>query len=239
MSNTTTALPVLSPRIPPLTVGKYTFHSRLLVGTGKYPDMVSMQFALKESGCDVVTVAVRRANLTDQGTGKSLLDYIGPEYQLLPNTAGCFTAEDALRTARLGRELGISDMIKLEVLADQQTLLPHPTQTLEATRILAAEGFTVLVYTSDDPVLALELESAGGLVAADRSPAAAGARDAGGPPAEGLGGVRLLRSHVQLCRQRLSRGAPGQRAGVEGQVGPIQASRSASPRTAHSSEVMA
>jgi thiazole synthase len=190
MANTTTALPVLSPRIPPLTVGKYTFQSRLLVGTGKYPDMISMQFALKESGCDVVTVAVRRANLTDQGTGKSLLDYIGPEYQLLPNTAGCFTAEDALRTARLGRELGISDMVKLEVLADQQTLLPHPTQTLEATRVLASEGFTVLVYTSDDPVLALELEAAG----------AAAVMPAGAPIGSGLG--VLNRNSMEIIIER-------------------------------------
>ena len=190
MANTTTALPVLSPRIPPLRVGKYTFQSRLLVGTGKYPDMISMQFALTESGCDVVTVAVRRANLTDKGTGKSLLDYIGPEYQLLPNTAGCFTAEDALRTARLGRELGISDMVKLEVLADQQTLLPHPTQTLEATRILAAEGFTVLVYTSDDPVLALELESAG----------AAAVMPAGAPIGSGLG--VLNRNSMEIIIER-------------------------------------
>jgi thiazole synthase len=150
--------------IPPLRVGPYTFKSRLLVGTGKYRDNATMKEALRESGADVVTVAVRRANLSDRGTGGSLLDHIGPEYQLLPNTAGCFNAEDALRTARLGRELGISDMVKLEVLADQQTLLPHPTQTLEATRILVAEGFTVLVYTSDDPVLALELESAGAAV---------------------------------------------------------------------------
>lgn len=190
MTNTTAALPVLSPSVPPLRVGKYTFRSRLLVGTGKYPDMVSMQFALQESGADVVTVAVRRANVTDRGTGKSLLDYIGPEYQLLPNTAGCFTAEDALRTARLGRELGISDMVKLEVLADQQTLLPHPTQTLEATRILAKEGFTVLVYTSDDPVLALELESAG----------AAAVMPAGAPIGSGLG--VLNRNSMEIIIER-------------------------------------
>jgi thiazole synthase len=152
--------------------------------------MESMQMALKESGCDVVTVAVRRAQLGERGTGKSLLDWIGPEYQLLPNTAGCFTAEDALRTARLGRELGISDMIKLEVLADQQTLLPHPVQTLEATRILAAEGFTVLVYTSDDPVLAKELESAG----------AAAAMPAGAPIGSGLG--VLNRNSMEIILER-------------------------------------
>jgi thiazole synthase len=160
-------IPADTAPIPPLKVGPYTFKSRLLVGTGKYPDNHVMKRALVASGADVVTVAVRRAGLKERGTpgaagtGASLLDHIGPEYQLLPNTAGCFTVEDALRTARLGRELGISDMVKLEVLADHHTLLPHPVQTLEATRVLAAEGFTVLVYTSDDPVLALELEAAG------------------------------------------------------------------------------
>jgi len=150
------------PVIPALQVGPYRFASRLLVGTGKYPDFACMKTALVASGADVITVAVRRANLDARGSGESLIDHIDPErYQLLPNTAGCFNKEDALRTARLGRELGISDMVKLEVLADTDTLLPHPTQTLEACAELAAEGFTVLVYTSDDPVLALELEAAG------------------------------------------------------------------------------
>lgn len=191
MPDTTAPLPAVLPAsIPPLKVGKYTFQSRLLVGTGKYPDMPSMQLSLKESGCDVVTVAVRRANLNDRGSGKSLLDWIGPQYQLLPNTAGCFTAEDALRTARLGRELGISDMVKLEVLADPQTLLPHPVQTLEATRILAAEGFTVLVYTSDDPVLAKELESAG----------AAAVMPAGAPIGSGLGVIN--RNSMEIILER-------------------------------------
>ncbi len=180
----------LPTQIPPLKVGPYTFKSRLLVGTGKYPDNASMQASLAESGADVVTVAVRRAKLEARGSGGSLLDHIGSQYQLLPNTAGCFTAEDALRTARLGRELGISDMVKLEVLADQQTLLPHPTQTLEATRILAAEGFTVLVYTSDDPVLALELESAG----------AAAVMPAGAPIGSGLG--VLNRNSMEIIIER-------------------------------------
>jgi thiazole synthase len=179
----------MPPEIPPLCVGGYTFASRLLVGTGKYPTMPIMQAALMESGCDVVTVAVRRANLTGAGGG-SLLDWIDKRYQLLPNTAGCFTAEDALRTARLGRELGISDMVKLEVLADAQTLLPHPTQTLEATRILVAEGFTVLVYTSDDPVLALELEAAG----------AAAVMPAGAPIGSGLG--VLNRNSMEIILER-------------------------------------
>ena len=176
--------------IPPLVVGPYTFASRLLVGTGKYPDYATMQAALAESGCDVVTVAVRRANLNDRGTGGSLLDHIGSQYQLLPNTAGCFNAEDALRTARLGRELGISDMVKLEVLADHQTLLPHPVQTLEACRVLASEGFTVLVYTSDDPVLALELESAG----------AAAVMPAGAPIGSGQG--ILNRNSLEIILER-------------------------------------
>jgi thiazole synthase len=184
---TSQALPA---EIPPLRVGRFTFASRLLVGTGKYPTMEVMKHALDESGCDVVTVAVRRANLSDRGRGESLLDWIDPRYQLLPNTAGCFTAEDALRTARLGRELGISDMVKLEVLADERTLLPHPVQTLEATRILAAEGFTVLVYTSDDPVLALELESAG----------ASAVMPAGAPIGSGLG--VLNRNSMEIIIER-------------------------------------
>ena len=178
--------------IPPLTVGPYTFQSRLLVGTGKYPDMDSMKVALTESGADVITVAVRRANLDQRGSGESLLDHIDQRYQLLPNTAGCFNAEDALRTARLGRELGISDMVKLEVLADTKTLLPHPVQTLEACRELADEGFTVLVYTSDDPVLAKELEDAG----------AAAVMPAGAPIGSGQG--ILNRNSMEIILERAS-----------------------------------
>ena len=176
--------------IPPLQVGPYRFASRLLVGTGKYADLETMRVALEESGADVVTVAVRRAQLGGRDQGRTLFDVIDKRYQLLPNTAGCFTAEDALRTARLGRELGISDMVKLEVLADQQTLLPHPVQTLEATRILAAEGFTVLVYTSDDPVLAKELESAG----------AAAVMPAGAPIGSGLGVIN--RNSMEIILER-------------------------------------
>ncbi len=149
-----------------------------------------MNAALAESGCDVVTVAVRRANLGARGTGGSLLDQLTGGYQLLPNTAGCFTVEDALRTARLGRELGISDMVKLEVLADPQTLLPHPIQTLEATKVLVAEGFTVLVYTSDDPVLARELELAG----------AAAVMPAGSPIGSGQG--VLNRNSLEIIIER-------------------------------------
>ena len=183
---------VTEPAIPPLHVGPYSFASRLLVGTGKYADLAVMRAALTASGCDVVTVAVRRLQLqTPPGAPSgSLLDHLEKRYQLLPNTAGCFTAEDALRTARLGRELGISDMVKLEVLADPKTLLPHPVQTLEATRILAAEGFTVLVYTSDDPVLALEIEHAG----------AAAVMPAGSPIGSGLG--VLNRNSMEIIIER-------------------------------------
>jgi len=147
-------------KIPALKIGEYTFQSRLVVGTGKYRDTPTMLAALEASGADVVTVAVRRAQV-GAPAGQTLFEVLGGKYQLLPNTAGCFSAEDAVRTARLGRELGLSDLVKLEVLADTQTLLPHPVQTLEACRQLVSDGFTVLVYTNDDPVLALELESAG------------------------------------------------------------------------------
>lgn len=186
-------LDTLPAAIPPLQVGPYSFRSRLLVGTGKYVDNPTMKVALEESGGDVITVAVRRANLEARGSGDSLMDHIDLDrYQILPNTAGCFSAEDALRTARLGRELGISDMVKLEVLADTQTLLPHPTQTLEATRILAEEGFTVLVYTSDDPVLALELEAAG----------AAAVMPAGSPIGSGQGVIN--RNSLAIIIERAS-----------------------------------
>lgn len=142
-----------------LKLGKYEFSSRLFVGTGKYGTFSIMADALEASGTEVVTVAVRRANL---GTKESLLDYIDKEkYTILPNTAGCYSAEEAIRTARLAREAGISDLIKLEVLGDEKTLLPDPVGTLEATEVLVKEGFTVLVYTSDDPIIAKRLESAG------------------------------------------------------------------------------
>lgn len=176
--------------IPPLVIGNYICKSRLFVGTGKYKTPELMEQALIESGADVVTVAVRRAQM-GAPDGKTLFEVLSG-YQLLPNTAGCFSAEDAMRTARLGRELGISDMVKLEVLADTKTLLPHPTQTLEACRQLSAEGFTVLVYTSDDPVLALELESAG----------AAAVMPAGAPIGSGLG--ILNRNSMEIIIERAS-----------------------------------
>ncbi len=145
----------------PLIIGAQTFQSRLFLGTGKYPDMDTMVKALEESGTQCVTVAVRRLKL-GLPDGQSLLDYLDRErYTLLPNTAGCYTAEDAVRTALLGREAGMSDMVKLEVLGDEDTLLPDPVGTLEAAKTLVKEGFTVLCYTSDDPVVARRLEDVG------------------------------------------------------------------------------
>jgi len=148
-------------RDQPLVLGEHSFTSRLFLGTGKYPDARTMVAALAMSGTQCVTVAVRRMH---QGVpeGKTLLDYLPRgKYVLLPNTSGCFDAEHAVRTARLGRELGISAMVKLEVLGDPDTLLPDPIGTLEAARTLVKEGFVVLCYTSDDPVLARRLEDAG------------------------------------------------------------------------------
>ncbi|NIA21216.1 MAG: thiazole synthase, partial [Anaerolineaceae bacterium] len=143
-----------------IKLGKYEFASRLLVGTGKYATFPLMAEALEAAGCEVVTVAVRRIELDTNK--ESLLNYIDQErYTLLPNTAGCFSAEDAVRTARLAREAMGLDWVKLEVLADQKTLLPDPIETLEALKVLVKEGFTVLAYTSDDPVMAKRLEEAG------------------------------------------------------------------------------
>jgi thiazole synthase len=143
-----------------LRLGTYTLRSRLLVGTGKYPSMESMVDSLAASGCEVVTVALRRVDMS--GKGRNLLDYIDRDrYVILPNTAGCYTAEDAVRVARLGREaLGV-DWVKIEVLGDEKTLLPDPLGTLEATKTLVKEGFTCLVYTSDDPIMARRLQDAG------------------------------------------------------------------------------
>jgi len=149
------------PENDPLKLGPYTFTSRLFVGTGKYDTFPLMAEALEASGCQVVTVAVRRVNLADKSK-EGLLDFLDRKrYTILPNTAGCFTAEDALRYARLAREALGLDWVKLEVLSDPETLLPEPIQTLEALRILVKEGFCVLAYTSDDPIMAKRLEEAG------------------------------------------------------------------------------
>ncbi|MBM4016405.1 MAG: thiazole synthase [Planctomycetes bacterium] len=144
----------------PLVVGRHSFRSRLLLGTGKYPSHEVMRAAHLAAGTECVTVAVRRVDLT--GREKSLLDWIDrSRITLLPNTAGCFDADDAVRVARLGREAGLSELVKLEVLADPRTLLPDPIATLDATRRLVKEGFVVLPYCSDDPVLCRRLEEAG------------------------------------------------------------------------------
>ena len=136
------------------------FRSRLIVGTGKYKSFQETALALEASGAEMVTVAVRRVNL--DRSKESLLDYIDPKkYFLLPNTAGCYTADEAIRAARLGREVGLSDWVKIEVIGDQATLYPDVQGTIEATRVLVKEGFTVLPYTSDDVVVAKRLLDAG------------------------------------------------------------------------------
>src|SRR5258707_15502539 len=144
----------------PLIIAGRQFHSRLIVGTGKYKSGQETARAIETSGAEMVTVAVRRVNL--DRSKESLLDFIDPKkYFLLPNTAGCYTAEEAIRAARLGREVGLSDWVKIEVIGDQATLYPDVHATLEATRVLAKEGFTVLPYTSDDIVFAKSLIDAG------------------------------------------------------------------------------
>lgn len=160
-----------------LVLGDKRIKSRLFVGTGKYASFEETKQALEISGADIVTVAVRRINIDDKSK-ESLLDYIDRDkYTLLPNTAGCFTEEDALRTARLGREAGLSDMVKLEVLGDEKTLFPDNEALLSATKKLVKEGFIVLPYTNDDPIMAKKLEDAG----------AAAVMPLGAPIGSGLG----------------------------------------------------
>ena len=138
-----------------------TFRSRLIVGTGKYPSHQVMRDCHTASGADMVTVAVRRVNISDRSR-ESLLDYVDTDrIFILPNTAGCYTAEEAIRTARLGREAGLSNWVKLEVIGDERTLFPDNEALIEATRILVSEGFVVLPYTNDDPVACRKLEEAG------------------------------------------------------------------------------
>ncbi|HUX05774.1 MAG TPA: thiazole synthase [Acidobacteriota bacterium] len=142
-----------------LKIGNHEFKSRLIIGTGKYATMDLMQKALAESGAEMVTVAIRRVKLE---SGESLLDYIDTDkYTLLPNTAGCFSAEEAIRTARLAREAVGTDLIKLEVIGDKLTLFPDNAQTVEAAKVLVEEGFTVLPYTLDDPIVCKKLEEIG------------------------------------------------------------------------------
>ncbi len=138
-----------------------TFRSRLLVGTGKYADFEQTRTAIEASGAEIVTVAVRRVNITDP-TKPNLLDFIDPKrFTILPNTAGCYTVDDAVRTCRLAREAGVGNLVKLEVIGDEKTLFPDVTATIEAARILVKDGFDVLPYVTDDPVACKRLEEIG------------------------------------------------------------------------------
>ena len=160
-----------------LVIRGIEFRSRLWIGTGKYKDFEETVKVVEASGADVVTVAVRRVNITDRKS-ENLLDFIDPgKYKILPNTAGCYTVEDALRYSRLAREAGVSDMIKLEVIGDEKTLFPDTLGLLKATEILAKEGFVVFPYTNDDPIMARRLEDAG----------AAAVMPLGAPIGSGLG----------------------------------------------------
>lgn len=144
-----------------LIIAGREFNSRLMVGTGKYASMEQMVQAIEASGAEIITVAVRRVNISDRNK-ESLLDHIDlKKYTLLPNTAGCYTADEAVRTCRLAREAGLTDFVKLEVLGDEKTLFPDNEELLKAARILVKEGFTVLPYTSDDPIVCRKLEDIG------------------------------------------------------------------------------
>jgi thiazole synthase len=176
-----------------LVIAGKTFSSRLIVGTGKYVSPAVMVQAHEASGADMITVAVRRVNISDR-TKESLLDYIdSSKYFLLPNTAGCYSAEEAIRTARLGREAGLSNWVKLEVIGDERTLFPDNEELLVATRALVKEGFVVLPYTNDDPVTCRKLEDAG----------AAAVMPLGAPIGSGLGiqnvnNIRIIREFARV-----------------------------------------
>ncbi len=147
----------------PFTVAGRTFQSRLLVGSGKYKDLEETRLATENSGAEIITVAIRRTNIGQNANEESLLDVISPEkYTILPNTAGCYTAKDAVRTCLLARELlDGHNLVKLEVLGDEKTLYPNIVETIDAAKTLIKEGFDVMVYTSDDPIVAKELETIG------------------------------------------------------------------------------
>jgi thiazole synthase len=202
-----------APADKPLKIGKFSFRSRLITGTGKYATYDLMRDCLDASGCDVTTVAVRRERLIDK-QGRNILDYLDlKRYTILPNTAGCFSADDALRSARLGRELLSNlanpgaDWVKLECLGDLKTLLPDPIDTLRATEQLVKEGFTVLVYTSDDPIMARRLKAAG----------AASVMPAGSPIGSGQG---VLNSNsIRIILEYLKDGDPDYPVIVDAGVG--------------------
>ncbi len=142
-------------------IGTHTLRSRLIVGTGKYRDFAETKQAIEASGAQMVTVAVRRVNITD-ASKENLLDYLSPDkYVILPNTAGCYTAEEAIRTAQLARAAGVGNLLKLEVIGDQKTLFPDVAATIEAAKVLVKDGFVVLPYINDDPIAAKKLEDIG------------------------------------------------------------------------------
>src|ERR1700749_3558038 len=197
----------------PLRIKNFEIHNRLFVGTGKYASYELMQQALAASNCHVVTVAVRRERLID-AQGRSLLDYLDlDKYVILPNTAGCFSAEDAIRGALHGRDLLEKNgnkgagWVKLEVLGDKKTLLPDPVGTIEATKELVKEGFTVLAYTSDDPRSAVRIKEAG----------AASVMPAGSPIGSGQGVLNPL--NISLCLELLKEGDPTYPVIVDAGVG--------------------
>jgi thiazole synthase len=197
----------------PLKIGKFTFRSRLFTGTGKYASYDLMKQCLAASGCEVTTVAVRRERLVDH-EGRNLLDYLDlKQYTILPNTAGCFSADDAIRHARLARELLSNlgnpgaDWVKLECLGDKKTLLPDPVDTLKATETLVREGFQVMVYTSDDVMLAKRLKNAG----------AASVMPAGSPIGSGQG--ILNPNNIRIILEYLKEGDPEYPVIVDAGVG--------------------
>jgi thiazole synthase len=197
----------------PLVIGKFTFTSRLITGTGKYAGYDQMRDCLAASGCEVTTVAVRRERLVDR-EGRSILDFLDlKRYTILPNTAGCFSAEDAVRHARLARELLANlgnpgaEWVKLECLGDPRTLLPDPVDTLRATEQLVKDGFQVLVYTSDDPIMARRLKTAG----------AASVMPAGSPIGSGQG--ILNPNNIRIILEYLKEGDAGYPVIVDAGVG--------------------
>ena len=178
-----------------LTIGKHTWKSRLITGTGKFEDLDVMRAALAASGSEIVTVAVRRVEI-GQRHAEHILDYVPKHMTILPNTAGCFSADDAVRSARLSREVLDTDLIKLEVLGDKQTLLPDPVETVKAAKILVDEGFTVMCYTSDDPIMAQRLADVG----------VASVMPAGAPIGSGQG--ILNRNNILIILEQQRPGVP-------------------------------
>jgi thiazole synthase len=209
--------PVADSLYEPLQLGPLTLHNRLIAGTGKYADYETMRAALDACGCQVITVAVRRERLYDE-RGRSLLDFIDTDrYTILPNTAGCFAAEDAVRVARLGRDI-LEQLdnpgrhwVKLEVLGDRRTLLPDPVGTLEACGALVADGFTVMCYSSDDPIMAVRLRDAG----------AASVMPAGSPIGcgRGIANPSAIRIILELLKDPASGGQPSYPVIVDAGVG--------------------